>query len=337
MIILGIESSCDETAVALVKNGKKVLAHQISSQIKDHAPFFGVVPEIASRKHLEWIFPLIEACCREAKMSLSNIDAIAVTREPGLMGSLLVGFTVAKTLAFALDKPFIPVNHLWAHFYAPFLNQEPLPFPYAGLLVSGGHTLLALIRNYHNIEILGSTIDDAVGECYDKVAKLLKLTYPGGPEIDRLAQQGNPDTYSLPFIQLNYEKDRYNFSYSGLKTAARRLIEKEANLNIKDFAASFQKKAIDILIKKSQLLCQDFHLKSLVVSGGVACNSYLRSQLTLLKKIQTAIPRHELCTDNAAMVAGLAYYLPQLSKKDFILLDVKDKVISALEKQKLRL
>jgi N6-L-threonylcarbamoyladenine synthase len=338
MIILGIESSCDETAVAIVKDGKEVLAHIICSQIKDHSPFFGVVPEIASRKHLEWIFPLISNCLNKASLTLYNIDAIAVTKEPGLMGSLLIGFSVAKTLAFLLKKPLIPVNHLWGHLYAPFLERETPSFPYAGLVISGGHTLLLEVQDYNKVIIKGSTIDDAVGECYDKVAKMLNLSYPGGPLIDALACEGNSASYALPLIMLNEEKDRYNFSYSGLKTAARRIIEKEGkNLHLKDFCASFQQKAMNVLIKKSLLFCKEGHFNHLVIAGGVACNSYLRETFSSTSNLKVIFAPKDLCTDNAVMIAGLAYHLPSLKEKEFLTLDVKDKIISHQEKKSLRL
>lgn len=338
MIILAIETSCDETSIALVKNGREVLAIKTYSQLAEHEVFYGVVPEIASRMHVEIIFPLIEKTLKKAQLHFGDIDAIAVTQEPGLAGSLLVGFTIAKTLAYTLQKPLILVNHLWAHFYAVFLeNHLSVTFPYVGLLVSGGHTLLTVINSWSDIRILGSTIDDSVGEAYDKVAKMMNLPYPGGVNVDNLAsKQGCKEVYPLPNMLLNYEKDRYNFSYSGLKTAVKRFIEKKPDYNPEYLAYSFQKKAIDILVEKSLLLCKDKNINSLLVAGGVASNTYLRKELLKTKKINVYFPEIRFCSDNAGMIGGLGYHLPKLSQKEYLHLDIKDKIITYQDKQNLR-
>lgn len=311
MLVLGIETSCDETSIAIVEDGKRIISLEVYSQIEIHRRFDGVVPEIASRNHLIKILEVLEKVTRN--FSLSEIELFSATNGPGLIGSLLVGTNVAKSLSLNFSKPYIPVNHILSHLYAPHLENE-IPFPYIGLVASGGHTILFLVKSFNDIEFLGSTIDDAVGEAYDKVAKLLNLGYPGGPAIDRLAKQGDPDAITeLRNIALPLEKerDRYNFSYSGLKTAIAYRIRniKLSPEIIPHIACSFQKIAIDHLLDKSMNAIKDFKIKRLVISGGVSANSYLRKRAEELKEegIEVFFPPLKLCSDNAAMVAGRAY------------------------------
>ncbi len=334
MKILGIETSCDETSVAVVEDGKKILSNIIYSQVPLHKEFSGVVPELASRKHLEIILPLIKDALMEANLTLNDVDAISVTQEPGLMGSLLVGLTVAKTLAYITKKPLIPVNHINAHLYAANLEYD-IPFPFIGLIVSGGHTLLTVWKNWLDYKILGTTIDDAVGEAFDKVAKLMNLGYPGGPIIDKLFKKGDANSINFPLVMLNKNNDRYNFSYSGLKTAVVYYMQRNENYVVEDVAASFQKKAIDVLFKKTKLLSEDLNINNIVIAGGVAANSYLR-EVFHHSKMSVFIPSIKLCTDNAAMVGGLAYHLYQNQEIDYTSLDAVDKIITPQIKRNLR-
>lgn len=335
MKILGIESSCDETSASVVEDGKNVLSSVVFSQIPLHKRFNGVVPELASRNHLEKIHPIIDQALEEASLSWEEIDAIAVTREPGLMGSLLVGLTVAKTLAYTKRKPLVPINHLMGHVYASNLENE-IDFPFLGLIVSGGHTLLTKWDSWNQYEIIGTTIDDAIGEAYDKTAKLMGLSYPGGPEIDKLAKKGNPLAVKLPLVVLNYEKDRYNFSYSGLKTAVVYYVKKHPDFNAADLAASFQKQAVDVLYKKTLLAAKDLNINRVVIAGGVAANSYLREVFLSSKKLQTFIPSFKYCTDNAAMIAGIAYHQFKKGNKEDFSIDAVDKIITKSIKKELR-
>lgn len=334
MRILGIESSCDETSAAVVEDGKKVLSNIIYSQIPIHQEFLGVVPELASRKHLETIHPVISRALAEAGCGWDEIDAIAVTREPGLMGSLLVGLTVAKTLAYTQKKPLIPVNHIMGHMYATALEHK-VEFPFIGLIVSGGHTLLTIWKDWLSYEIIGTTIDDAVGEAYDKTAKLMGLSYPGGPMIDKLFKEGNPNAVDLPLVMLNKDKDRYNFSYSGLKTAVVYYVKSNPDFKPADLAASFQKKAIDVLVKKTLLASEDFGINRVVIAGGVAANSYLRASFDA-SPLDVYIPSLKLCTDNAAMIAGLGYHIYQENPTQDFGVDAVDKIITGKIKQALR-
>ncbi len=319
MRILGIETSCDETSVALVENGKTILREKTHSQVMVHREFDGVVPEIASRQHLVYILPVLEEVISVEEMK--GVDAIAVTQGPGLIGSLLVGLGVAKALAYSFGKPLIPVNHIEAHLYAPHLFAD-IEFPYVGLVASGGHTLLFLVRGFHDYEVLGSTIDDAVGEAFDKLAKVLYLGYPGGPVIDKLAQQGDPDAFTelgrRPQLLPDTGKDRYNFSYSGLKTAFTYRIQHLANLESKlpHICAAFQREAIDLLLRKSRNALEDHGISRLVISGGVSANSYLRQRVEAWQKegIQTFMAPLAYCGDNAAMVAGRAYHDAQVGR-----------------------
>ncbi|MCU5746151.1 tRNA (adenosine(37)-N6)-threonylcarbamoyltransferase complex transferase subunit TsaD [Staphylococcus sp. SQ8-PEA] len=310
--ILGIESSCDETSVSVVKDGTEILANIVLSQIESHKRFGGVVPEVASRHHVEGIIPTIEEALNTAGIQMEKIDAIAVTEGPGLIGALLVGINAAKALAFAYDKPLIPVNHIAGHIYANNL-EEPLEFPLISLIVSGGHTELIYMKDHLDFEILGETRDDAVGEAYDKVARTIGLGYPGGPKVDALASEGQ-DTYDFPRVLL--EKDTYDFSFSGLKSA---VINKKHNLNQKgedvnraNIARSFQDSVVEVLVGKAVRACEAYDVNHLIVAGGVASNRGLREQLTEaceIRDIKLSIPHPQLCTDNAAMIAAVGFYL----------------------------
>ncbi len=312
MLILGIETSCDETSAALVEDGKNIISNIVYSQIEIHKKFNGVVPEIASRNHIIKILDVIDEAVKNVPSG--KIDAVAVTNGPGLIGSLLVGLTTAKGISYTKNIPLIPVNHIEAHMYAPHLFQT-IEFPYIALVVSGGHTLITIVKSFGKIKIIGSTIDDAIGEAFDKTAKLLGLGYPGGPVIDRLAKEGDtermPEFRNMPVILPDKGNDRYNFSYSGLKTAiAFRLKNISLNeQNIRDISASFQKTAVEILIRKAKNALSDFNLNRLVISGGVAANSFLRTEFEGLKKegIEIFTAPVEYCGDNAGMVAGRGY------------------------------
>lgn len=306
MIVLGVESSCDECAIALVEKGKNILSHKIFSQAELHAPYFGVVPEIASRNHLVKILPLLDQALEGN--SLSQIDAVAASIGPGLIGSLVVGSLTAQAIAYYLDKPFIPVDHIEAHLYTPHMVHD-IVFPYIALVCSGGHTLLYKVDSFFNYTLLGSTIDDAVGEAFDKVAKMLQLGYPGGPIIQKYAESGNEDFWKLP-IGVNTVEDKYNFSYSGLKTAVYyRLKELQQPFPIEDICASFQKAAVDSLMKKIENALNDTGTSRLITVGGVAANSRLRNGLDSLTQSGVTVYHTpiELCGDNAAMVAGRAF------------------------------
>ncbi len=308
--ILGIESSCDETSCAIVKNGQEVKSCIVSSQIDIHKDYGGVVPEIASRQHIKNITIVIEEALKEANIQMEEVDAIAITYGPGLIGSLLVGLEAAKTLSYLYQKPLVPVHHIKGHIFANNL-VKPMVFPLIALVVSGGHTELVLMKNPYSYEKLGGTLDDAVGECYDKVARVIDLGYPGGPLIDQLAKQGRP-TYELP-SPLN--DGSYNFSFSGLKSAvinlSHKLKQKNEPINKADLAASFQKVVVDTLAKKTMKALEDYNIDNLIVAGGVAANNGLRTELTNLckeKNINLSIPPIEVCTDNAAMIAAAGYF-----------------------------
>ena len=308
--ILGIESSCDETSCSIVANGRKEIATIISSQIDIHKEYGGVVPEIASREHVKNITIVIEECLKKANMSMEDIDAIAITYGPGLIGSLLIGLEAAKTLAFIYNKPLVPVHHIAGHIYANSLEKE-MKFPLLALIVSGGHTELVIMEEHYKFKKLGGTLDDAIGECYDKVARVIGLEYPGGPKVDKLASIGKP-TYNLP-IPLN--DDSYNFSFSGLKSAVinlnHKLEQRGEKINKEDLAASFQKVAISSIINKTKKAIENYNIKNLIVAGGVAANKGLRSEVYKLGEelnIDITIPNMKYCTDNAAMIAAAGYY-----------------------------
>jgi N6-L-threonylcarbamoyladenine synthase len=304
-IILGIETSCDETGIAIVADGQEVLANEVASQIDIHKEFGGVVPEIASREHTTIISQLTREALNNAGFHDApekNIDAIAVTRGPGLMGSLLVGMSFAKGLAYAWSKPFIPVHHIEGHLYSTFLAANPPQFPFLALIVSGGHTQLIQCPKPHRYEILGSTRDDAVGESFDKVARLLGLPYPGGPSIQETAKTGNPNAFALPRPMIRSRN--LEFSYSGLKTAVLYTLRDHENANTADLAASFQQAAVDILLIKTKQAVAETHATRLVVAGGVAANSLLRERLACEIDVELHIPPLEYCLDNGAMIAA---------------------------------
>lgn len=321
MKILGIESSCDETAAAIVEDGKKLLSNVVVSQIDIHKEYGGVIPEIAARSHIEAINPVINKALAEANLTIDDIDAIAVTYAPGLIGSLLIGTLAARTLAILHHKPLVKVQHVEGHVYANFLNEKQPEFPLLALIVSGGHSQLVLFKDHGNYELLGQTNDDAIGEAFDKVAKILGLPYPGGPAIARAAKDGDKFKYHLPDARL---KHPYDFSFSGLKTAVLRAVQKEVGVSydfpsfklkdklktseINDFAASFQYTAIKTLVTKTVKAYNKFQPKSVVIAGGVAANQELREQLKVALPIDIDYAPISLCTDNAAMIATLGYY-----------------------------
>ncbi len=311
--ILAIESSCDETSMAIVKNGKEVISLSTTTQIKVHAEYGGVVPEIASRMHTEVITLVLDSTLKEANMKMEDISAIAVTYTPGLTGSLIVGIECAKTLSLIYNKPLIGVNHLIGHVYANNIDNT-LKYPLLALIVSGGHTELLIMEDDYKFTKLGETLDDAIGECYDKVARLLDLKYPGGPNIEKLAQKGKP-TYKLP-VPVN--DNSYNFSYSGLKSAIINLTHHEKNLNKADLARSFEETAIGELTRKVKKALKETNIKRLVIAGGVSANQYLKKEMTKLCQEYNAellIPKMLYSTDNAAMIGAAAY--PLYLKKEF--------------------
>lgn len=338
MIILGIESSCDETAASVVQDGRRLLSNVVQTQIDIHAQYGGVVPEVAARSHIEVINPVINQAISDAGLTWDDIDAIAVTYAPGLIGSLLVGTLAARTLAVTHNKPLYPIHHVEAHVYANFITEQAdhldlaLPskqpdFPMLALIVSGGHSQLVLFKDHGDYELLGQTQDDAVGEAFDKVAKIIGLPYPGGPSVAKAALNGDPHKYKLPKSKLD---NPYNFSFSGLKTATLRAVQAqtgndytfpshelpalldEATRN--DFAASFQRTAVETLVDKAEKAFQDYSPASVVIAGGVAANQELRRQLQERLPLNIEYAPTQLCTDNAAMIATLGYYYAQ--KKD---------------------
>lgn len=312
-LILGIESSCDETSICVLENGRKILSNVIATQIPIHQKFGGVVPEIASRQHVEAIAPVLDEALRQAGIELREVDAVAVTYGPGLVGALLVGLIFAKGLAFALDKPLIGVNHLEGHFYANYLCHEQLEPPFIALVVSGGHTSLLHVQDFNSFKILGQTQDDAAGEAFDKVARVLGLGYPGGPYVDELATQGNESAIVFPKAKL---EGRYDFSFSGLKSAVINYLhtakQKGEEINQADVCACFQKAVVEAIAVKCELALQDYHLDKLVMAGGVSANSGLRKTLAArltARGAQLYYPSNVLCTDNAAMIACRGYHL----------------------------
>ena len=318
MFVLGIESSCDETAAAVVNNGK-LLSNVIASQIKDHSAYGGVVPEIASRKHIEAISAVITQAMADAGLTLKEIEGVAVTRGPGLIGSLLVGLSAAKALAYGLNIPLVGVNHLEGHIMASFLAEKKPGFPFVALVVSGGHTNVYLVENYHEFQLLGQTRDDAAGEAFDKAAKLLNLGYPGGVVIDRMAKKGNSDAFQFPRAM----KDSPDFSFSGLKTSLLTMVKKlgghftEAELA--DVVASYQEAIVDVLIDKTLGAAVNHHVAQVVVCGGVAANSRLRERFATAaarKNVELFIPPMILCTDNAAMIAALGEIMLKNGRSD---------------------
>ncbi len=311
MIVLGIETSCDECSAAVVENGNNVLSNVVATQIELHKPYEGVVPELASRLHTEWIDQVVKTAIIQAGITKEDIDAVAVTNRPGLLGSLLVGVNFAKGLAATLNVPFITIDHIRAHLFASQI-ENPLEYPYLGVLVSGGHTVICKVNSYDDVGVLGTTIDDAIGEAFDKVAKHYNLGYPGGVVIDRLSKNGDSKAFLFPGPSLS-KGHEFDVSYSGLKTAVINQLDKfhvegceKSNENI---AASFQRAAVGILMKRIKLALKETGLKRVSAGGGVAANSLLRSELKDLEKggYTVTFPSLKLCTDNGAMIAGLAY------------------------------
>jgi N6-L-threonylcarbamoyladenine synthase len=333
MVILGIETSCDETSVAIVEDGRKLHSLVVNSQIDLHKAYGGVVPEVAARSHIEVMLPVIQQALDEAKMNWDGIDALAVTQGPGLLGSLLIGVITARTIAWSLNKPLYPVHHILGHVYANWITEQnsttlPLPsqqpeFPVLALIVSGGHSQLMLATSHTDWEVIGRTQDDAIGEAFDKVAKVLGLPYPGGPSIEKTAALGDASRYKLPIAKMT----GYDFSFSGVKTAVLRAVQKECNVGFDfpsyklatlltdeqkhDFAASFLSTAIKTVVNKTKVAHDEFHPKSVIIGGGVAASAPLRQALkdALRMEIEYAPPL--LCTDNAAMITAQAYYQSQ--------------------------
>jgi N6-L-threonylcarbamoyladenine synthase len=307
-VVLAIETSCDETAASVVLGGNDVLSSIVSSQIDIHARFGGVVPEVASRAHLESIVPVIDAAIAEAGILPSRIDAVAATAGPGLIGALLVGVSAAKSLALVWDKPFIGVNHLEAHLYAGLLDDPTLEFPLVVLLVSGGHTMIIHMKGHGDYTVLGRTIDDAAGEAYDKVARYLDLGYPGGPVIDRIASEGNPHAVEFPRAMMH---DGLDVSFSGLKTSVINYVRRNPETSNVDVAASFQAAVVDVLCAKTIKAAQQVGAKGIVLGGGVSANTFLRSEMTRRggeAGFKVALPSRAMCTDNAAMIAAAAWH-----------------------------
>ncbi|MCX7982769.1 MAG: tRNA (adenosine(37)-N6)-threonylcarbamoyltransferase complex transferase subunit TsaD [Syntrophales bacterium] len=311
MLILGIETSCDETAAAVVEEGKKILSNCVHSQIDIHRRYGGVVPEVAARSHIEVIGPILSAALEDAGISWRDIDLVAVTKGPGLIGSLLVGLSIGKAIAYACRVPLVGVNHLTAHWSSIFLVNDEIDFPFVSLVVSGGHTSLFLCRGIDEVKLLGHTLDDAAGEALDKAAKLLGLGYPGGEVIDRLAKQGNSQAYSFP----RAIRGEVNFSFSGLKTALVNLVKKKGEIEeseLPDLVASYLEAVVDVLCEKTIRAAKEAGIDKIVLSGGVAANGRLRERLKAEAEgvgIKVFIPPVSLCTDNAAMVAAAGYRL----------------------------
>ncbi len=334
MLILAIETSCDETSIAVLKDGKEVLSNIVSSQIEIHKEFGGVVPELASRHHIKNISAIMEEALETAKISMEEIDYIAVTYAPGLIGALLVGISFAKGLAYSYKKPLIPVHHIKGHIYSNFIENE-IQLPAITLVVSGGHTNIVHIDENHKFTNLGGTLDDAVGESYDKVARVLGLGYPGGPVVDKLSKEGNPK--AIQFKEANVGE--YDFSFSGLKTAVINFVNnkrmKEEEINIPDLTASFQEAAVNVLVKKSIKAAVEKKCKTILIAGGVAANSELRKRLFEAgkeKEIEVFYPKMEFCTDNAAMIAAAAYYKLKYSEESiFADLNLNGKATLSIE------
>ena len=311
--VLAIESSCDETSCAIVKNGRWVISNIISSQIDIHKRFGGVVPEVASRMHLEAINNIVDQALKDAKMSLEDVDVIAVTKGPGLVGALLVGISEAKALSYVTKKPLVGVNHMKGHICAAFITHKDLNPPFICLLISGGHTYLVEVKDFNDMKVIGKTMDDACGEAYDKVARSLGMPYPGGPCVEECAKSGNEKAIDFPRVML--EKDSYDFSFSGLKTAVLNYLnskkQKNEEISKEDVCASFQRAVFDVLISKTKRLMQEKNLDKLVVAGGVSANNTLKNELEKMAKennYKTYFPKKILCTDNAAMIASSGYF-----------------------------
>lgn len=311
--ILAIESSCDETAAAVIRDGHEVLSNEIYTQIKFHTVYGGVVPEIASRKHIEKINYVVRAALEKANMTLGDIDAVAVTYGPGLVGALLVGVSEAKAIAWAADKPLIGVNHIEGHISANYIEHPELKPPYLGLVVSGGHTHLIIVKDWAEFDILGRTVDDAAGEAFDKVARAIGLGYPGGPKIDKLAKEGNPNAIEFPKAHVNGSE--YNFSFSGLKSCVLNYINHaemtHEDFNKADLAASFEKAIVDVLVEHTMDAAKNYGIKEVAMAGGVSANSALRAGMQKAcdaRNLKLYVPSPIFCTDNAAMIGVAAYH-----------------------------
>jgi N6-L-threonylcarbamoyladenine synthase len=327
--ILGIESSCDETSTAVVEDGIKILSNVTATQHEFHREYAGVVPEIASRRHHEVINYVIEESLSKAHASFSDIDAVAVTAYPGLIGSLLIGVLVAKTISFSLEIPLIGIDHIEAHLYSVHFNNE-VQYPILGLIVSGGHTLAVISTEIGKYEILGSTLDDAAGEAFDKVSKHLELGYPGGPAIEKAARRGDEDAFNFPRVVLDRRADRYNFSYSGLKNAVinqrqRFLIQGSVN-DANNVAASFQAAATDVLLTKAKWMIEDYQINRVALAGGVSNNLRLRNLFLEEEGLTVYLPERALTQDNGAMIAGLAYHKIQQGHKSGLDLEPRSRI-----------
>ena len=308
MVVLGIETSCDETAAAVVMGGTDVISSVVSSQIDEHARFGGVVPEIASRAHLESVMPVVRRAIAQSPIDITRVDAVAATVGPGLIGALLVGVSAAKALALALDRPFIGVNHLEAHLYAALLDDPQVEFPMVVLLVSGGNTLIVHVTDHGKYHVIGQTIDDAAGEAFDKVARFLELPQPGGPSIDKIAREGNPRAIDFPRAMLH---DGLDVSFSGLKTAVINHVRQHPDVSTADVAASFQQAVVDVLVAKTIRAVERTGVRTIALGGGVAANTLLRQRMeeeSTTRGWHLVLPSRAMCTDNAAMIASTAWH-----------------------------
>ena len=306
ILTLGIESSCDETSVAVIKNGREILSNVIDTQIPIHEKYGGVVPEIASRNHIEAISRVTKKALEEANITFDDIDAITPTYGPGLVGALLVGLSYAKALSFATNKPLVGVNHIQGHIAANYITYKELEPPFLCVMMSGGNTQLVHVKSYNEFEVLGKTRDDAIGEAFDKVARVVGLGYPGGPKVDKLAKEGNPDAIELPKTHF----DNLDFSFSGIKTAVINLNHKMPDINKADLCASFQKTVTEVLIENTKKALKQINVKTVALAGGVSANQYIRNEFLKLQDKGTKVymPDMKLCTDNAAMIGSAGYY-----------------------------
>ena len=325
MLLLGIETSCDETAAAVIKDGRDILSNVVSSSIRHHKRFGGVIPEIATRHHVENIERVIDRSLTDAGILVQDIDAVAVTQGPGLLGALVTGLSCAKTIAYSLNVPLIAVDHVRAHIYSAMMQDDAPGFPFIGLVISGGHTRLSVVEDFDKFTVLGDTLDDAIGEAYDKVAKILGLGYPGGPVIDRLAKKGDPIAVKFTCRSL---KDSLDFSFSGIKTAVLYHVRAQGpglkGRYVNDIAASFQDRALKVIVANSLKAMEERDIKTLVIGGGVSANSRFREMITeesRLKNFRAYFPPLDLCSDNAVMIAGLAYRMHE--KGTVAALDIK--------------
>ena len=306
ILTLGIESSCDETSVSVVKNGREILSNIIDTQIPIHEKYGGVVPEIASRNHIEAISRVTKLALKEANVTFEDIDAVTPTYGPGLVGALLVGLSYGKALSFAINKPLVGVNHIQGHIAANYITHKELKPPFLCVMMSGGNTQLVHVKNYTEFEVLGKTRDDAIGEAFDKVARVVELGYPGGPKVDKLAKEGNSEAITLPKTHF----ENLDFSFSGIKTAVINLHHKMPNINKADLCASFEKTVTEILMENTKKALKQINVKTIALAGGVSANSYIRNEFLKLeeKGIEVYMPDLKLCTDNAAMIASAGYY-----------------------------